>query len=64
MLFKHTNFETGATINSDYVALMLLGCGIVLITNQKMIDNCRNLGYKLHNIFGKTVGFSLMSYQL
>ncbi len=64
MLFQHTPFETGFNFDQDYTAVMVLGCGVVVIHSQEMIDNAKALGYKVRSINGKTVGFAIFTRQV
>jgi hypothetical protein len=64
MLLQGTYFETGFTNDEHFTAVMVLGCGIVVVHDAETIERCIEIGYKLHNVFGRKVGFALFTKQV
>ena len=64
MLFNGTCVETGFVYNEDYTAVMLLGCGFVVIHSERALDLAIEKGHKVHNIAGRSVGFALFTGDL
>jgi hypothetical protein len=64
MLFQSTSVETGITNNTDYTAVMLLGCGFVVIHSDRSKQLAKEQGHKVHQVAGRTVGFALFTNEL
>jgi hypothetical protein len=64
MLLTNTPFETGYDTNADFTAVMFLGCGVVVIHTPTTVATAQQLGYKLHTIAGRKIGFALFTRQV
>ena len=64
MFFTYTPFETGYVKTADFTAVMFLGCGVVVIHTPSTVATAHTLGYKLHNVAGRKVGFAVFTKQV
>ena len=64
VMFENTPIETTIESNEDMAALIILGCGIVLVRSDAAQARAAELNYKLHTVRGHKVGISFFTYQV
>lgn len=61
-LFTNTPIQTTFRFAKDYTVVQILGCGVIVIHSEFALNAAKQLGHRVHDLFGRKVGFSVFTY--